>query len=208
MDKVASTLFGKARQAVLTALFEQPEGTFYMRELSRLTGIAPGPLQHELAQLVEADLVLREPDGNRTNYRANTANPVFPELLGLIEKTCGMPVVIAKALAPAATQISHVAIYGSVAKGANHGRSDVDLLVVGDIDFGKLVATLAPAESRLGREISPRLLTEAELRRRVDEGDRFTCGVLAGPLRVIKGEWDGLRDAARARVAAGTDGRG
>lgn len=205
MDKVASTLFGKARQAVLTTLFEQPERSFFMRELSRMTGIGTGPLQHELAQLVEADLLLREPDGNRTNYRANTANPVFPELRGLLEKTCGMPVVIAKALDPLGAQVTHAAIYGSIARGSNHGRSDIDLIVIGEIEFDKLVAAMASTEAKLGREISSRLFNEPELRRRLSEGDRFTCGVLAGPLLIAKGEWDGFRDIARARATTGAD---
>lgn len=205
MDKVASTLFGKARQAVLTTLFEQPERSFFMRELSRLTGTGTGPLQYELAHLVEADLVLREPDGNRTNYRANTANPVFPELRALVEKTCGMPIVIARALDVLGTRATHAAIYGSIAKGSNHGRSDIDLIVVGEIEFNELVAALTLVESRLGREISPRLFRETELRSRLDEGDRFTCGVLAGPLMIVKGEWDGFRDIARARAASRAD---
>jgi predicted nucleotidyltransferase len=206
VEIVAATLFGKARQAVLTTLFEQSDRSFFMRELSRLTGIGSGPLQHELAQLVKADLVLREPDGNRINFRANTANPVFPELLGLIEKTCGMPIVIAKALDSLGAQISHAAIYGSIAKGSNHGRSDVDLLVVGEIEFGALVAATASAESRLGRDISLRLFNETELRRRIDEGERFLCGVITGPLQIIKGDWDGIRNVARARLAAGSNG--
>lgn len=206
MEKVASTLFGKARQAVLATLCGQPERKFFMRELSRVTGIGTGPLQHELSQLVDADLVLREPDGNRTNYHANTHSPVFPELRGLIEKTCGVPVVIGNALAPLGDRISHAAIYGSIAKGSNQARSDVDLLVIGDLAFGDLVAATAVAESRIGREISPRLFSEAELRRRIDDGDRFVCDVLTGPLLIIKGEWDGLGNAARARAATGTDG--
>lgn len=205
MDKIAATLFGKARQAVLTALFGQPERSFFMRELSRLTGISTGPLQHELTQLVAADLVLRAPDGNRTNYRANIDNPVFPELRGLIEKTCGMPIVIAKALEALSTQVSHAAIYGSIAKQSNHGKSDVDLLVVGEIEFGELLAATASAETRLGREISPRLFRETELRRRIAEGDRFICGVVAGSLLIVKGEWDGFRDAARAWTTTGAD---
>lgn len=205
MDKVASTLFGKARQAVLTTLFQQPERSFFMRELSRLTGIGTGPLQHELAQLVEADLLLREPDGNRTNYRANTGSPVFPELRSLVEKTCGMPIVIATALDTLGAQITHAAIYGSIAKGSNHGKSDIDLIVVGEVEFNKLVSVMTSAEARLGREISPRLFHETELRRRLNEDDRFTCSVVAGPLLIVKGEWDGFRDIARARATTRAD---
>jgi len=205
MDAIASTLFGKARQAVLTILFEQPERGFYMRELSRLSGIAPGPLQHELKQLVHADLVVREPNGNRTNYRANATNPVFPELLGIIRKTCGMPIMIAKGLESLGNSISHAAIYGSVAKGTNQSKSDVDLLVIGDAPLADIVATLPPIETRLAREIGVRLFRESEFLQRIEQSDRYICGVLNGPLLIVKGDWNGFRNAARARIAAGTD---
>jgi len=204
MDIIASTLFGKARQAVLSVLFEQPERKFYMRELSRISGIAPGPLQHELKQLVQADLVLREPNGNRINYRVNPANPVFPELLGIIQKTCGMPILVKSALEAFGENISHAAIYGSVAKGISQSKSDVDMLVIGNVSFPDIIAALVPIETKLVREISVRLFGEAEFVQRIDEADRFVCGVLCGPMLIVKGDWDGFRDAARTRIAAGT----
>lgn len=205
MDAIASTLFGKARQAVLTVLFEQPERGFYMRELSRISGIAPGPLQHELKQLVHADLVLKAPNGNRMIYRANTENPVFPELLGIIQKTCGMPIMVARALEEFGENISHAAIYGSVAKGTHQSRSDIDLLIIGDTTLADIVATLPPVEARLAREIGVRLFREAEFIHRIETSDRFVLGVLNGPLLIVKGDWNGFRNTARTRIAAGTD---
>ena len=104
-EKIASTLFGKTRQAVLTRLFEAPAQTFYLRELGRLTGISSGALKHELDALVGADLITRIEDGNRVNYHANQASPVFEELRSLILKTSGIPVLVRQALGPLCDQI-------------------------------------------------------------------------------------------------------
>lgn len=88
MSATASVLFGKARQAVLLKLFEEPGDPVYLRELARRTGLSTGALQHELRQLKGADLILRSRDGNRVCYRANTDHPVFLELQSLVRKTC------------------------------------------------------------------------------------------------------------------------
>ncbi|WP_374692408.1 hypothetical protein [Accumulibacter sp.] len=79
MDVVTATLFGKARQVVLVQLFQKTDSPLYQREMSRLMGISPGALQHELNQLLKADLILREEDGNRVAYWTNTAHPIFGE---------------------------------------------------------------------------------------------------------------------------------
>ena len=190
MESVAAVLFGKTRQAVLGLLFADPETSLYLREMSRLTGIAPGPLQHELAQLLKADLVVREQDGNRVAYRANAAHPVFADLQGLVAKTCGIPALLAAALAPLAGRIAFAAIYGSLAKGANHARSDVDLLIVGDIALKKALSAIAPVEARIGREVSVRIFSREEFRQRRARRDAFIAGVLSGPLTPLMGALD------------------
>jgi predicted nucleotidyltransferase len=45
-------------------------------------------------------------------------------------------------------------VYGSVAKGADHAASDVDVLVIADdLTYSELLATLEPAETQLGRKV-------------------------------------------------------
>ena len=187
-EKIASTLFGKTRQAVLTRLFEAPAQTFYLRELGRLTGISSGALKHELDALVGADLITRIEDGNRVNYHANQASPVFEELRSLILKTSGIPVLVRQALVPLRDQIDQAFIYGSLAKGENQSRSDVDLMVVGRVAFADLILALEPVERRIQREISSRLYGRAEFDERLATGDRFLVGVLQGPRVPIVGE--------------------
>ena len=190
MDATATVLFGKARQAVLTLLFEQPGRSCYLREISRLTGVGPSAVQHELAQLQSADLVLRAKDGNRVTYQANANHPVFAELQSLIGKTCGLPAQLKEALRPLAQEIRFAAIYGSLAKSADHARSDVDLLIVGTLALEEAIDAISPLEERIVRQISVRLYSPQEFRRRRKQKDSFLGAVISGPLVAIVGSTD------------------
>ncbi|GAA5166254.1 nucleotidyltransferase domain-containing protein [Viridibacterium curvum] len=192
MDSVASVLFGKTRQAVFAQLFSFPEEKVYLRELERRTGISSGSLQAELNQLVAADLVRRQQDGNRVLYAANTQSPVFEELRGLILKTTGLPEQIRAALSPLQADIKLAFIYGSMAKGNASAGSDVDLLVVGKLALQDLITALQPVEQRIAREINTRLFDEAEFAQRKQDGERFITGVLSGKLITLIGD---LNDA-------------
>lgn len=190
MEATAAVLFGKTRQAVLALLFEQPEQAYYLRELARQTGVSPGALQHELGQLQKADLVERSQDGNRVIYRANMAHPVFAELQGIVRKTCGLPAQIKAALQPFAAQIRFSTLYGSLAKGLNHARSDVDLLIVGDLSLEQALVAIVPVEAHIGREISVRIYSAEDFRKRRERGENFITNVMSGPLTPLIGTPD------------------
>lgn len=187
MDRIAATLFGKTRRAVLASVFLEPQREFRLRELARLTGISAGSVQHELKQLVAADLVTRSEKGGLVMYRVNQACTVFDELRGIVEKTSGIENLLRKALKPAAGRIRLACIYGSIARGTNRSRSDLDLLVVGAVAFGDLMALLRPVEEKIGREISPRVFSESEFKARLKSRDRFLTSVIEGPKVVLMG---------------------
>jgi predicted nucleotidyltransferase len=190
MERIAATLFGKTRRAVLARLFLEPQREYRLRELARLAGISAGSVQQELKQLVAADLALRRESGTQVTYRANTASPVFGELRALVEKTSGIEQLLRRALEPAARRIRLALIYGSIARGTNRATSDLDLLVVGTLGFEELLRLLGPAEKKIGREVSPRLYSEQEFRDRRKRGDRFLTAVLRGPRVMLLGELD------------------
>jgi predicted nucleotidyltransferase/DNA-binding HxlR family transcriptional regulator len=190
MERIAATLFGRTRRAVLARLFLEPQREYRLRELARLAGISAGSVQQELKQLVAADLALRRESGTQVTYRANTASPVFGELRALVEKTSGIEQLLRRALEPAARRIRLALIYGSIARGTNRATSDLDLLVVGTLGFEELLRLLGPAEKKIGREVSPRLYSEQEFRDRRKRGDRFLTAVLRGPRVMLLGELD------------------
>jgi predicted nucleotidyltransferase len=55
-----------------------------------------------------------------------------------------------------------VLVYGSFAGGEEAGRSDVDLLVVGDVTEEEVITVVGRVEKDVGREISYVLWSEGE----------------------------------------------
>lgn len=186
MDPTASILFGKTRQAVLSALFERGAEGIYVRELERQTGISSGALHHELGQLMQADLVEKTNDGNRVVYRINESHPIHTELRGIVEKTCGIPAQVREALVDLEPNIQFAAIFGSTARGTGHSGSDVDLLLVGDLTQSMVIERIQPLEDRLQREIGFRLYTPQEFLER-KSSDPFLTRVLARNLLPVIG---------------------
>jgi predicted nucleotidyltransferase len=88
-------------------------------------------------------------------------------------------------------------LYGSLAKGSDRAQSDIDVLIVADdLTLEEVYAALAPAEKRLGRNVSPTLYTSKEFERRRAAGNTFLSRVLAGKRILLIGD-DHALGAAR-----------
>lgn len=187
------TLFGVQRQRALGWLLLHPDEAVHVRELARLTGTSAGSLHRELARLAEAGLITRSERGNQVLYQANRACPVFAELAGLFRKTGGVADVLRAALAGLADRIRFALVFGSVARGSETTHSDVDVLVVGEVDFHEVVMVLHPCQEPLGREVNPVVYSEAEWRMRVARDDSFARDILHNPVLLLLGAIDDAR---------------
>ncbi|MGH9590601.1 MAG: nucleotidyltransferase domain-containing protein [Terracidiphilus sp.] len=164
VSALSDTLFGRTRGAVLAVLFGHVHESYYLRQLARMTGIALGPVQRELRQLVDAGLVTRKALGTQTLYRANEASPVFAEMRNLVAKTVGIHDVLLAALHPLEKKIDLAFVYGSVARSRESRHSDVDLMIVGQVRFADVIDRIADAQKTLNREINPTVYTVNEFR--------------------------------------------
>lgn len=189
---LSETLFGRTRGAVLSVLYGHVGEAFYLRQLSRLTDITLGPVQRELRQLVDAGLVSRKTVGTQTFYTANQESPVFAEIKSLVTKTVGMHDVLLAALEPLRKKINLAFVYGSVAQVTESKRSDVDLVIVGNVDFGVVVEKLADAQRTLNREINSTVYSVKEFQKRTREN--FLKSVLADKKLFIIGNENVLRE--------------
>lgn len=190
MQSIAHFLLGQTRSAVLSALLLHPESSLHVRELARLTGASPGSLHRDLRAMTALGLLLRQEVGRQVHYRANTQSPVFEELAGLLRKTAGLVDVLRDALEPVADRIAYAFVYGSMASGAEHAHSDVDVMIVGKIGFGDAVQALSVAQDKLRREVNPTVLTPAQVARKLKEKDGFVAQVWAKPRLWIIGDED------------------
>jgi predicted nucleotidyltransferase len=199
---LASLLFGTYRQRVLGLLLLNPERSYYVREIARLTDTAAGTLHKELARLAEAGLLIRESVGNQVRYSANLDCPVFEELASILLKTSGLVDVLAGALSPVEKQISLAFVFGSLARGEQQSGSDVDVMLVGSLGFADAVRMLHPAQEILRREINPVVYSPDEFYRRTASDDSFIREILSKPKLFIMGNEDELRKLTQNQTAS------
>ncbi len=189
-DLLARLLFGSTRREVLALLLGRPDERFYLREIARAVGGGLGAVQRELKQLVEVGLVEREARGHQVYFSANREAAIFSELQAIIEKTAGAVDILRTSLATLISQgrVELAFVFGSVASGKKTARSDVDLLVIGDVSLEQIVPALRAAEVRLGREVNPTVYPVNEFRDRVKRDTPFLKRLLAGPKLFVAGD--------------------
>ena len=185
----------RVRVALLTHLFTHPDEPFYARELARRLDVHYNAVWRELSNLETLGLLTSERQASAKVYRLNPAFPIYEELKRIILKTTGLGEVLRQELGRLGS-VEWAFVYGSVAAGDEDLRSDIDLLLVGQVDLMALSEVIARLEEQLGRAINYVVLSRHELARRLAEDEPFLTNVLAGPKIMLIGEENGLREAA------------
>lgn len=189
---IADALFSDSQARLFRWLFGQPERSFHLSELRRLTSLGSASLQRELARLNDAGLVLSERVGNLRCFKANPASPVLPELIALTRKVLSLEPMLREALSALSPRLRAAWIYGSVAKGTDTAASDIDVMVVAEkLPLAEVLESLLPLEVALGRKINPTCYTPAEYRRRRGEPGSFVNRVISQPTLLLVGDLNG-----------------
>ena len=179
---LARAIFSDPQARLFRWLFGQPERSFFLNELLRLSGLSSASLQRELKRLSESGVLQSRRMGNLRVFKANPASPLYPELVSLTRKTCGVPAVLMQGLEPLASKLSLALVYGSVAKQEDTSTSDIDLMLAGvDLTLAEVLQHLQAAEIALGRKVNPTLYTIKEFEQRRADPDSFVSKVLSHP---------------------------
>jgi predicted nucleotidyltransferase len=190
---LSSALFSNVRQRVLGLIFGHPERSFYTREIVKNVGSGIGAVERELQRLEQSGLVSTERIGNQKHYRANRDSPIFEELHGLVLKTVGLTEPLRESLEPYAKKIRAAFVYGSVAKGRDTARSDIDLMVIGDdLSYSDLYTALQDAEQVVKRPVKPNFLSTEDWRRRLSQKNSLITKIKAEPKIFIIGSENDL----------------
>ena len=191
---ISNALFSKVQQRVLALIFGHPERSFYTSEIMRNINSGTGAVERELSRLQRSGLVSVERIGNQKHYRANHESPIFQELQSLVVKTVGLTEPIKKMLEPYSDKIKTAFVYGSVAKGTDTARSDIDLMVIGDeLSYSELYTVLQNAENLLRRKVSPTFLSLENWQRKASQKGSFVNKIRALPKIFIFGSEQDLQ---------------
>ena len=159
----------KSRVKILELLLLNPTREFHLREISRQIRVSAPYVRREVTNLMELGLVLKRSQGNLTLFKLNKNSPIAEELKRIFLKTESFGRFIRDSLGEVGN-IRFALIYGSFARGDESERSDVGLLVVGDVDERRMLSIIEEVEERLGREVNYVAWSEGEFEKKAREG--------------------------------------
>jgi predicted transcriptional regulator len=191
------SIFRSELQARLLGLvLLDADRTWTARELAARLDATSVSIHRELHRLLDAGLLTREAIGRTYLYRAATESPLYEPLRLLVERTVGVEAELRRAL-ETVPGVEAAFIHGSFAQRTKvRPGSDVDVLVLGDVDPHLLRRCLRRVGQRLGREIDVLAYREDEFASLAERGNSLVRGIIRGPVTPLVGSADALRRVA------------
>jgi len=169
----------RVRIQLLSAFLLHPEEPHHIRALASKVDAHYSAVWRELKNLEKAGLLRSESVGGRKLYQLNPEFPILSELRRILLKTVGAGDLLRKVLSRF-EGIEAAFIFGSFAEGEQDAESDLDLMILGEVDLAKLSPVV---------EV---LFTKDEWESRLAEGDAFASDVRDGSKVMLIGKQDAL----------------
>jgi predicted nucleotidyltransferase len=146
----------KVAMKILEFFIENPSGEFYGSEIREKIGVAKASSVKWLKKLVDYKLLLKRTKGRTILYKLNWDNVVVKQIKILINVAKIYDVL------KGMEDDFEIYLYGSVAKGEDDKKSDVDLLIIGKIKKENLIRITENVKNVLRKEVRPLVLTPLE----------------------------------------------
>jgi predicted nucleotidyltransferase len=181
----------KTRKELFRLYFTKPDQEYYLRELERILNTPVSMIRKELTRLEEDGVFLSRRKGNSTYYLLNDSYPLFNELKSIVFKTIGIQGLLREIMSKM-KGIEVAFIYGSFAKHEENAKSDIDLLLIGELDDSRLLREIHKLEERLKREINYTIFRKDEFKQKIKEKDPFIMDLLKNPKIFLVGDQNDL----------------
>lgn len=191
MDSIQDFMISRVRVKIMELFFSQPTEMFFVREITRQTREEINAVRRELDRMLEEGILRSEERGNRLYYYLNKNYSFYPELLRMVKKSTGLGQKLIKLRKKLGT-IKFVMFSGKFVSTDQSKRSDVDILIVGDVVLQELESLMNEEEERIGREISYSVLPADEFEFRKQRRDPFLMEVLYGTRVMVIGNEEDL----------------
>jgi uncharacterized protein len=174
-------LFTPTIQRVLGTTLLHPDESFTLQELLRRADSGRGSAQKQIDRLVDAGVLIDEPRrGRQRSIRANTEFFLYAELRNIALKTFGLIEPVRDALQAYADHIQEAFIFGSVVKGTDTEKSDIDVMIIGTVPQLELFEVASQLQQKLGRTVQFNVYEPTEWRELV-ENDPVVSQIVNGP---------------------------
>jgi predicted nucleotidyltransferase len=187
-----ATLFSsRVRAKIISVFFLTPGEKHNAWELAKRTGENYSAVWKELVRLEGLGILTSEQRGNSKDYQVDQISPIAPELRSIVLKTEGVGAVIREKLREMGS-VKTAFIYGSYASGEADERSDLDLMIIGEVDLSRLAPIVSDLEKSLNRPINYVINSEVEWREKLAAGEPFAVNVTGAPKIMLIGEENAL----------------
>lgn len=177
----------RVRTKLLVLFFMSPGIGYNAQELSHRLDENYSAVWKELVRLEDIGILTSEPRGNSKSYHVNPNCPIEPELRLMILKTEGIGGLLRIRLLKL-EKIKAAFVYGSYASGEADAQSDLDIMIIGEIELAEFGPVIAELEKDLRRSINYTIFSEAEWKTRRESGDPFIANVMKGLKVMLTGD--------------------
>lgn len=199
-------LFGsKTRVKLLQLFYENPNRSFYVREITRKIDEQINSVRRELSNLLSIGIITSEANNNRLYYEVNQQYEHYPALVSIFagkvlelvpsqedaktaKKVTSKPKVDVPAehpLAKAVRATGHIELALLTGQFTRDELSGIDILIVGDVNQAKVARFMSELEKAEGKELRYVVLPRDNYSYRLQINDRFINDVLGAKKQVI-----------------------
>jgi predicted nucleotidyltransferase len=158
-------------------------------QLREASGMSAASLHRELQRAEASGVVVRDASRRPHVFSPNRTSPLFEPLTVLLRTTVGVEAELARLLA-GVPAIEAATIFGSWAAGDAGPSSDLDLLVVGDVNVKALRAKLRGLGKQIGIEIDATIVEPSEFESLARTRNPFLQTILNRPRIDLVGDLD------------------
>lgn len=171
---------------MLVAFFVSPGEKVNAWELAQRLSENYSAVWKELVRLEGLGILSSEHLGNSKYYQVNLDCPITPDLRSIILKTEGVGLAIKKKLQEMGN-VKEAFIYGSYASGEADVRSDLDVMIIGEVNLDQLAPVISELERELNRPINYVLYSADEWSDKSAARDPFWENVTESPKIMLIG---------------------
>jgi predicted nucleotidyltransferase len=177
---------------ILALILLEHEQRWTADQIEDAIGAPATTVHRELRRALDAGLVTRDDSVRPHAYAAAPDSPLYEPLRAILVATVGVEAELSEMLRNAPGVMAAV-IHGSWVAGRLRPDSDVDVLVVGDVDLSDLRRRVRLIGRRAGRRIDLTAFRPDEFRRELDARNGFLTKIVAGPVEPLVGELEAMR---------------
>ena len=158
-------LFGsKTRAKLLRLFFENPEKSFYVREMTRVIDEQINSVRRELLNLESIGIIKNDTFDNKVYYSANSKHPFYRPMIDIFSKKIDSSRDKDVKETTWEEYIRPVKRYlnGLIVTNRLPGQEGIDLLIIGDDKTKKLTRWAEVIEKKQGRRRKPKATTDSQ----------------------------------------------